>query len=197
MFQFLLLRVLCDLLFQMPTWTNLGDLDDWTRSDRGPARGAIRVFLGDGFDQPALAPTGQAIRHRLRLRRYRAHADRPADAVVDLPDLPGAGPALRRAAAVQRSVRGLQGARRRRGRRDRAVPGNGRTGRGSGRRGEAAAAQGQAAGGGPARPQDAGAGAARVSGEAQRRQDPDRQHRKRAGDREPARDLLGRDSTRC
>ena len=52
-------------------------------------------------------------------------------------------------------------------------------------------AQGPALAGGPARPQHAGAGAARLSRPAQRRQDPHRQHRERAGHREPARDLLG------
>ena len=152
-----------------------------------------RVFsLGDRRHVAAVARPGQADRHRLRLRRYRAHAARPADAVVDLPDVSGAGPAAGRAHSVQRSVRGVQGARRRRRRRHRPVPRDGRAGARPGRRGEVAAAQGPPA----CRKRCAIRNTLEpelrdVPGEAQRRQDPDRQHRERAGDREPARDLLG------
>ncbi len=110
--------------------------------------GKLCLLDGRHFTLHVLAADCAASGHRLRVRRHRAHPARSGDAVLDVPDVRGAGHPAGRAHPVQRPVRGVQGARRRRQRRHRAVPGDGRAGPRAGGRRAVAAAQGAPAGAG-------------------------------------------------
>ncbi len=146
------------------------------------------AIVGMSPQWPELA---KKLRHRLRVRRHRTRPARPANAVVPVPDVsrrwacrrscasrattrsrrarcstPGPAAIIGPYLETADQVRGLVGAVKLR------------------------PLKGPPARGGAARPQHAGTGVGRLPGEAQRRQDSDRQHRERAGDREPARHLL-------